>query len=451
MKNPFKDLFKKGIKDNARSVIQRDEQGHIIGTIDIDRYFGVFDSAVLNTNLITLFNEIAEIQYPIRAIAERALNADIYLKDFNTDSIIWKNKQVNKLLSQPNELESFDKFFLRMLVYYLLIGDTYIYSHIPGSLRSIPRWEACNNYYVLPSDKIQIKTPDKLNLYNGAKKSEIIQGYKLKDGQTNRIFPTDDVLHLSDINMSFDKDVLSGRSRIESLKYPISNLIAVYEARNVIYTKRGALGMVVSKKKDISGSLAFSKTERDQILEDWHGTHGLTHNKSNIAVSNVDLDFVNIGISIKDLEPFKETLNDAVQIAGIFGVPPDLIPREDKSTFNNQKSAEVSLYANTVIPITNRIIDAWNSWLGFEEFKGGAYLSADFSKIPCLQEDKTKMAELNQKNSDRAIKEFNEGVITYNEMRIACGYEKVDNGDYYFWESNNARGIKINNNDTETA
>ena len=446
MKNWFNNfIFKsrrEGLEIGNRGVgIKRDESGRIIGTIDVERYFGVFDSKVSSENLITLFNEIAEIQFPIRAIAERALNADIYLKDFNTDSIIWTNKPINKFITQPNELESFDKFFLMLVMYYLLIGDGYVYSHVPKSLKTLPRWEACNNYYVLPSDKIKIETPEKLNLYSGAKAEDIIKSYRLKDGRNDIVFAPEDVLHISDVNMEFGSDLLNGRSRLFSLKYPISNLIAVYEARNVIFVKRGALGMLVSKKKDDSGSVPLSKKESEQVRKDYDEALGLTGGRSTIAVSNVEVDFVPIGISIKDLEPFRETLVDAIQIAGAFGVPADLVPKDGNSTFANKRMAEVSLYENTVIPITNRIIRAFNYWMGFREEKGDMYMYADFSKIPCLQPDKKLTAELGKLNSDKAIREFDGGVIMYNEMRVACGYEKVENGDYYVWESNSIRSI----------
>ena len=193
MENPFKKLFGKSSAsevefDNRGKTIQRDKSGRIVGTVDLERYFGVFESAVSERNLIHLFNEISEIQFPIRAIAERALNADLYLKDFNTDSIIWKNRQINKFITQPNELESFDKFFMMLIIYYLLHGDGYVYSHIPKSLRTLPRWEACDNYYVLPSDKIKTLLPDKLNLYSGARMEDTIKGYQLTDGGTKLIF-----------------------------------------------------------------------------------------------------------------------------------------------------------------------------------------------------------------------------------------------------------------------
>ena len=201
--------------------------------------------------------------------------------------------------------------------------------------------------------------------------------------------------------------------------------------------------MLVSKKKDDFGSVGMTQKEKKEVLDSYYESYGIDKGRSPIAVSNVDLDFVRIGISISELEPFRETLNDAIQIAGAYGVPADLVPRENQSTFSNKRQAEVSLYENMVIPVTNRIIDAFNYWLGFKEEKGGMYLSADFSKVPCLQEDKKATAELNQINSNRAIKEFNEGIITYNEMRISCGYEKIDDGDYYAEESILAKAIGV--------
>jgi HK97 family phage portal protein len=409
----------------------RDDSGKVIGTVDAGRYFGIFASSVSTANLVTLFNEIAEIQFPIRASAERALNARFVLKDYDTDSVMWDNKEINKFLTQTNELETFDLFFFKLLAFYLLFGNTYIYSHVPDSLRSLPRWQACDNYYVLPSGRLRVNTPANPRLYSGAPVSDIVASYLLYDGTREIVFPQENVLHIQDVNMSFDNTLFTGRSRMESLKYPVSNLIAVYEARNVIYVKRGALGFIVSRKKDENGSVPLTKKERDDMLADYHQTYGADTGRNPIAISEADVDFINVGVSIKDMEPFRETLTDAIQIAGAFGVPPDLVPREDNSKYENKKEAEISLYENTVIPLTARIIKSLNAWMGFIEGKGGMYLQADFSGIPCLQQDKLRAAELKQKESDTAIRQFNAGVITYNEMRVACGYEKVEGGDYF--------------------
>ncbi|MDR3142736.1 MAG: hypothetical protein LBU37_13570, partial [Tannerellaceae bacterium] len=110
----FLDVFRK------KTEIIRDNQGNVAGItgasdLDVTRYLGIFDSKVRNRNYITLFSEIAEIQFPVLEIIKRALNANFHLKKYDSDEIIWSNKAINTLLSQPNETDTFQEFLSKII------------------------------------------------------------------------------------------------------------------------------------------------------------------------------------------------------------------------------------------------------------------------------------------------------------------------------------------------
>ena len=137
------------------------------------------------------------------------------------------------------------------------------------------------------------------------------------------------------------------------------------------------------------------------------------------------MDFIRTNLSIQELQPFKETLNDAIIIAGVFGVPPELVPRKDHSTFNNQKSAEKGVYTSKIIPAARRYASELTRMLGYD--RDGYYIDVDFSHVDCLQEGQKEKEEVSKIISERAMGEFQNGIITLNDYRARIGESKVEN------------------------
>jgi HK97 family phage portal protein len=448
-------------KSKKKTEIVYDNKGNYVGTVqtevDISRYLGVFDSHVRKGNYITLFSEIAEIQFPVRAITERALQAKFLLKKYDSDEPEYYNRAINKFLSQPNETDTFHTFLSKAIAYYLVTGNAYISSDAPPLLSgNIEHYRRADNYYVLPSDKTEIVYQDRQKLFRGAGLDGIAKGYKVSTGAGYLEFSPENILNIHDLKLSFDSHSLEGESRIDSLKYPVSNIIAAYEARNAIFVKRGALGFIVSRKTDADGTFPLRASEKRQIREADQEAHGVTGGRSPIGIIDVPIDYVNIGASIREMEPFKETLEDAKTIAGMFGVPDALIPGNNQATYNNVSTAEKALYQNTVIPLTNKIIESFNTWLGLSRKweKGGMYLEADFSEIPCLQEDRKMEADTRRTNADTAIRKYKEGFITKNQALVEMGNEEVPGGDYLIWDDkernkNQTQNQIRNQNDTQ--
>jgi len=427
------------------ATIQRDNRGNVIGAksgsksalYDVDKYLAAFNSVYAAKNFVTLFHSISELQWPIVEICKRVLKADFVLKDYDGDSIIWDNKEINKFLTQPNELQGFDEFITELICYLLVTGDSYMYSAVSDSLSGWDRWKACDNYYILPADCIEPQYPFDVKLFSNMPKSDLIKSYKLQSGMGNRDFPTNNILHFKESNLMFDHWKLRGRSKLTALEYPLSNLCAVYEARNVIYVKRGALGAIVSTKTDSAGTVALSKNEKKELQNQFNDNYGLEKEKGQYVISDVPMKFERFNMSITELEPFEETLVDAIAIAGAFGFPSNMIPRKDGSTFSNQDAGDKSIYVNTAIPLANKICQKINQFLGLKQGPGGMYIHADFSKVEVLQDNKKDEATTDNLKTTTALLKYNQGVITYNMMLVQCGEEKVLGGDYYIWKDPN--------------
>ncbi|WP_065218097.1 MULTISPECIES: phage portal protein [Butyricimonas] len=417
-------------KKSARNIIARDENRNVIviPNKDLDSYLGVFSPATITNNVVTLFRKIPEVAFPITAITNRITNGRFQLKDVKTDTIIYDNDSINKFLSQPNPLQTFGEFIQQIETYKLVTGRAFVYSNTGDFINPKTRWKMTDEYVVLPSQDVQIVYNQRVKLLSAQNITDIIDKFRFSGGNSQVDISPSNVLYIKDISIGGGCEHIEGMSRLERLKYPLSNLIAVYEARNAIYIKRGAIGAIVSNSKDDSGSVPLSPKEKEQLLKDYNDTYGVYGNKNPTMVTGIPVNFVRFNMSIQELQPFEETLLDAIAIAGEYNVPAVLIPRKDQATFSNQGSAEKSLYENVVIPEANNLCSALNSFLGLEN--DGMYLSVSFDHVPVLQPNAKEEAEVNKTISETCKANFLSGIITLNEWIAQIGSDKVTNPMY---------------------
>ena len=387
---------------------------------------------VANANFVTLFNTVPEVYWPVNYIASRAAGAKYLLKRFKDDSVVWDNEAINKMLVKPNAFETWYSTLWKHFAYKLVTGNSFIkavMSEAFAGTSTIYKW--CDKYVCLEEPFVTIDYKwQQADIYGNADVEDIIRAYYHNYGQS-RVLPIDPraVFHDTDDTLGFmPVDPLRAKSRLLSVLKAISNLIAVYEARNVIYVKQGGLGWLVSEVSDEMGSRALTPKEKKQVLEEADKMYGFGEGKYPYGISDVKLSFIRTNLSITDLQPFDETLADAVIIAGIYGIPPVLIPRKDQSTYSNQANAEKAVYSSVVIPLVQRFCSEFTHFLGLDQ--DGLYLDADFSDVDCLQTGKKEEQEVHRSISDRCKIEFESGVITLNDWRAQQGYERVEDDLY---------------------
>lgn len=393
---------------------------------DLSNYLGVFSPYTCSGNFIEAFETMGEVFFPVDFLASRIAGGNYQLKLAKDDSVIFNNSEINHFLNDPNPLFSFEDMVKMFFVYKYVTGNGFWQaSPSIGSAKSKDLWKWCDTYWVLPSDHVVVESPSLVPLFLPANKEDIIKSYRISTNSGVIDISPSLVMHARDINMRFDSSFLRGRSRLETQKYPLSNLVAVYEARNVIYVKRGALGLLISKKFDADGSLPLTDKEKKAIRKEWDDNYGLTNSKSPVSIVDVPSEFVRVSMSIRELMPFEETLADAIQISGIYNIPSVLIPRKDMAKYDNQDVAEVSVYSNTVIPEAKKFCRSLTSFLGLD--KSGMYIDVDFSGVSILQIRDKEMAEKKKVISERCEKEFLGGILTLNDWRSQIGESRVGN------------------------
>lgn len=400
-----------------------------------DQYLDVFSPALCHRNYAFMFHNIAEVQFPIMYIAQRAANAQFVLRKSSDDTIVWADSVrgmrdryvagiVEKgLLQSPNPYMTFKEFVMNSIINKLLFGNGYIYAYTDKNDGRL--WETCNSFYVLPSQTVYLEQNNR----------RVIGGiddvrYHYTDGGITRIIPSDLMYHTKDLPTfnSTRNGQLMGRSRLDAQKYPVSNIIAVYEARNIIYVKRGAIGLIVNKDKDVDGSVALTSKEKEKMRDEFYSTYGIQGDKAPVAIIEKPVDYIPIGMNIKELEPFEECLLDAAAIAGAYGVDSNLIPRKDNPTFNNLNTAELNVYNSVVMPEVKSWLDGFNRFIGL--YDAGYYIDALWEDVAILQDNAQRRENAKASTSARCEKEFKAGIITLNDWRAAIGRERLE-GDIY--------------------
>ena len=386
---------------------------------------------VATSNWVTLFNTVPEVAWPVNYIASRAAGAKYVLKRFKDDSVVWRNKEINKMLVKPNAFESWYRTLWKHFAYKLVTGNSFIRAAMPDTFAetsSLYKW--CDRYITLEEPWVRIETLRQMaDIYGVAEVEDVIKCYyHTVYGVRTPIQPRLVFHDKDDAFGVMTQNCLMAKSRLNSVLKAISNLIAVYEARNVIYVKRGGLGWLVTEMSDEMGSRALTQSEKKQILEEADKMYGFGEGKYPYGISDVKLNFVRTNLSISDLQPFDETLADAVVIAGAYGIPPVLIPRKDQSTYANQANAEKAVYSSVIIPMVQRFCQEFTEFLDLDD--DGLYLDADFSDVDCMQAGKKEEQEVNRLITERCKIEFESSLITMNDWRAQQGYERVEDDSY---------------------
>lgn len=392
--------------------------------------------SVVGNNFIELFKTIPEVFWPIDFIAKRISEAHFDLKRVKDDSLVWCNRLgADTILKQPNPIMTWREIVYQHFVYKLATGNAFFRASMPDTVTADAiKFQWCSNYWSLPAHLVEVKPVEYsygVPMFGIANIDELIKGYTLNvSAYSGLTIPNYQIWHDRDgiPELIRGNGYMKAESRLLSVKKPIANLIAVYEARNVIYLKRGALGFIVSQKEDPTGTVALEPTEKEELRKEFNSKYGLGDGKSPFVITDIPVNFIKTSSSISEMQPFDETLEDAIKIASVFGIPSVLVPRKDQSTFSNQDTAEKSVYTSVIIPAAKRFCEALTTFLGLEQ--KGLYLDCDFSDVACLQIGLKESEEVKKLVNERCLSQFNNGLISINDWRSQI-HEDALEGDIF--------------------
>lgn len=379
----------------------------------------LLEGAYGRDNFINLFYLLPEIFAPVNEIASRVADAVWQLRKEWNDEVDYGNKTFNRLFSQPNPMMSFKQLVWQACCYELLTGANIEYFNKPPTLAN--DYENILSWWNLPINKLFIEKKQGVDVYSSTKLNDLIAGYSITENGRKRDFPIQNVLPFMNHDLAKGNEVDRFKSPLCGARLAIKNLLPVYEARGVIYIKRGALGFLVSKKSDESGLISLTKSEKEEAQREYSRSYGLMAGQNQVGVAAAPLEFIKTSMSIQELQPFDETLADAVAIYATLKVPRHLVPSKDTSTFANAAADMKSFYGNVIIPMANRYAEAWTTYLNIDR----RYIYADFSNVAELQEDRKEKAGVDQIKGNVMLQRFTSGVASLNDWLADIGANSV--------------------------
>ncbi len=397
---------------------------------DAFRVFGRFNSFSRNNNYYTLqsigdtspnwvntsdywdlYGRIPELQSVINRRAKMVASGKPYFCDEDgnkipmsevPDDLLW----LKDLIHRPNPMLSWSKMIEMVEINKCVTGNAIVYSpkRMMGS-RNLAVPIAFNNVKLHPNKK----------------------GYKQlhRKGVISRIdIPVDnkgtfEPLDIDDVLYFFENDginLMDTVSRIDALKYPLSNIEKSYEKRNVILKNMFSLGILTAEQPNGVTSRAMSSKDIKDQREDIKKRH-----KDEIIITDKSFKWQPMSYPTKDLLLFEENHADFVRLIDAFGLNENMFGSVlgKGSTFANTEGGERQAYNSTIIPESEEIYEEINNQWGLKE--KGIYLKASFDHISVLQEDARFKAMADKIEAERLSILLRDGVITTDEYREMMG------------------------------
>jgi HK97 family phage portal protein len=309
-----------------------------------------------------------------------------------------------ELLNNPNPTQSWSDVIFSLSVNDALYSNSFAYA----PKRS---FGVVNLLVPLPSNQISIQLSGRR--LKQMDTEGLIDYYTFYyDDENKERLELDEVIYLTTPD---GINIVNPNSRMEALKYPLSNIRAAYTKRNVLLENIGAIGILSAKSNDIGGAIPMTPEEKREIQQDWY-----RRSKDELIITEADVNWQPMSYPTKDLMLFEELDADKLALVDIFGLNAYVFSQDKGATFSNVKEGLKMAYTDTIIPETKQMYDALSEQLGL--IAEGYKLCVDFSHIPVMQVDENQSAMALDTRAAALLKIQQSGVVlTEDEQRAILG------------------------------
>lgn len=364
-----------------------------------NQIWGVKEAVWIDTNNAwKLFVEIPELRAVIDKRASMMASNKPCLYDMNGDKI--ESHWLVDLFNNPNAMQSWSDVIYSLSVQDALYSNAFAYC----PKRS---FDVRNLIVPLPANKIEIHLSGKK--LNAMDTDDLVQKFTFSyDDDSTENIEWENMLYLTtDDGMNLIKPI----SRIDSLRFPLSNLKAQYRKRNVLLENIGSIGILSTSQNDMGGAIPMTPEEKKQVQRDW-----FKRSKDELIITESNVDWKPMTFPTKDLMLFEELTADKIALIDAYGLSLNLFSTERGATFSNVRDSIRMVYTDTIIPETQSMYDSMLKQWGLDS---EYYLKADFSHLPVLQVDEESKANVQKTKAETLEKIQAMGVqLSEEEIRI---------------------------------
>lgn len=342
---------------------------------------------------------------PVNSIINRKVraftNGRWRLVNENGDPVTREYGALSKLLKTPNPLQSWDEFIAQAKTYEQVFGEVYILPVTPVGMS--PEYAAA--VWVVPNWFITEKITGKV--FGQTMATEIIEGYVI--GGVGNVIPPDQILRIRDVSIAVTQNpllMLHGQSRMFPLGDVVSNVVAAYKARNVMITRKGALGILSNDGRDVGGTIPLKPQEKDALQKDF-ASYGLSHDQYQVIITNASMKWQPMTFSTRDLMLFEEVADGTRAISDAYDYPMFLLGFKEGSTFSNVGEAKKTLYQDAIIPEAEIFARAFSRFFNLPD---GVRLQVSYQHLEIFQRSRKEVAD--------AVRLLNQGLVTAYQNKI---------------------------------
>ena len=351
-----------------------------------------------NTDVFTIINKITE----------PASTVPVFQVDQNGDDVP-KGKMLS-VFNNPNPYMSRSELIEAMLSFYLIFGNAYMtYQSVKNGLNAgIPL-----RLDVLPPQWMEMKIGTYL---------EPIAGWRFILSSNIIDFLPGEILHWKEFNPDYDQNGtghLYGMSRMKPILKTVIGSGSAYDSVVQTFQHQGAFGILTILGEDGKTIEGMGKTRLRAIQREYHEKYTGSKNAGKIVVTKWDHKWTNFGMTMVEMKVLEALSTFRGAIADAYNVPSQLLSGSKDRTYNNYKEAETALWSNAVKPSIDALLGKVSNWLAPPCREEGHALVADYSEIEALQKNKAEMVTWMVMGR----------VFTGNEIREACGYERIERPD----------------------
>ncbi|HEX6940989.1 MAG TPA: phage portal protein, partial [Longimicrobiales bacterium] len=300
-----------------------------------------------------------------------------------------------RLIRRPNPLQAWPSYAERLAAHLLLSGNAYA--------------EGVPNAVGRPVELYALR-PDRVRVVPGRDGHPV--RYVYAAGGTEVTYRPELIRHLRTFHPTDD---LYGFAPLEAAARAV-DFHAAGMAHNTALLQNGARpsGALSTDRTLTDAEHTRLRREIDRLLDP-------LDRKGRPLLLEAGLQWVEMGLSPKDIDFHKGSEDAARQIHAAFGVHPVLTGLQ-AGTYENQAEALRSLYTRVVLPLLAHILTELGAWLAPQFGDEALELYADADAVDALSEDREAVWR-------RASRAYVAGLVTLNEARREMGYEARPDGE----------------------
>lgn len=343
--------------------------------------------------------------------ATRSFHWELYDKSNTKNPKEIEKHPLLDLWNKPNPMTSTADFIENAIAFYCLTGNSYVEANrgaVKGAVKALPLelWNV---------------RPDKMRVVPAAngfpEKYEFTANGVTREWLVDAVKMSSDILHWKTFNPLND---WYGMAPLQAAMLAVDQLLAGQEW-NLALLQNSATpsGVLQVKLTDANPRGEITDEQYRRMRADYEANYQGVRNQGKPMIIEGGLTWTQIGHSPKDVDWSKGKEMSSTDICLVFGVPPEIVGLGQK-TFNNFREARLSLFEETILPVTDGFIQSVNRWLS-PAFGENLYLDYDKDSIDIL------VWKREQKYTSLATVNF----LTQNEKREAVGYQPAEGWDVY--------------------